>query len=564
MIVAESVSRVNSDVISRWDRIEISKNINRYNEIKSSQKSQRELAKELNLPRSTLRSWLSHRESLDEDPKVIEFFESEIGLSILHRLTAALHVVFTGCGACGVGLVSLFLKLSHMDRFVASSEASQRKINVDIENIIVSYSEEESKNLSENMPKKDITVAQDETFTGGLTLVAIEPVSNYIILETESEKRDAESWDAKMKEKLDHLPVSIVQSTSDEGTGILSYVANILGAHHSPDVFHVQQSLSRAVSAAISSKLRSAEKAEKEVLKNLLNAQKEFEKVNGNANLHAVQGCPIDHEKKIEKLNELYLLKKDDKERLAKIQVELRKLVKGIGDVYHPIDIETGKRYSSSMVVSLINEKINQIREIAEAEGLSDSSLALIEKAARVVPKMESTIDFVSTYIRQQIEKFDLTKSQKLAINEYLIPALYLEKLALKKPKSKSLELNKKAEELKEKLFISGGKLADLNFKIIADIIQKSKNLVQIFQRSSSCVEGRNGVISFRNHELHNMTTRKRNALTAIHNFFITREDKTTAAERFFEQKPRDLFQIILNSVDVPARPLSPPRRCAF
>jgi hypothetical protein len=29
------------------------------------------------------------------------------------------------------------------------------------------------------MPPQEITVPQDETFTGGLCLVAIEPVSNY-------------------------------------------------------------------------------------------------------------------------------------------------------------------------------------------------------------------------------------------------------------------------------------------------------------------------------------------------------------------------------------------------
>ena len=33
------------------------------------------------------------------------------------------------------------------------------------------------------MPPKDITLAQDETFTGGLCLVGTDPVSNFIMLE---------------------------------------------------------------------------------------------------------------------------------------------------------------------------------------------------------------------------------------------------------------------------------------------------------------------------------------------------------------------------------------------
>jgi len=53
---------------------------------------------------------------------------------------------------------------------------------------------------------------------------------------------------------------------------------------------------------------------------------------------------------------------------------------------------------------------------------------------------------------------------------------------------------------------------------------------------------------------------RKRACLTAIHNFFLTRPDGTTAAERFFGQKPRSMFAAILESVAIPSAPLSPLR----
>jgi hypothetical protein len=39
------------------------------------------------------------------------------------------------------------------------------------------------------------------------------------------------------------------------------------------------------------------------------------------------------------------------------------------------------------------------------------------------------------------------------------------------------------------------------------------------------------------------------------------RSDGTTAAERFFGQKPRSLFATILDAVQIPPAPLSPPRR---
>ena len=86
--------------------------------------------------------------------------------------------------------------------------------------------------------------------------------------------------------------------------------------------------------------------------------------------------------------------------------------------------------------------------------------------------------------------------------------------------------------------------------------------LAEVFQRSSSNVEGRNGYLSLRHHQLRGLDhPRKRECLTAMHNFFLTRADGITAAERFFGQKPRSMFAAILASVEIPPAPLSPPRR---
>jgi DNA-binding XRE family transcriptional regulator len=73
----------------------------------------------------------------------------------------------------------------------------------------------------------------------------------------------------------------------------------------------------------------------------------------------------------------------------------------------------------------------------------------------------------------------------------------------------------------------------------------------------------RNGYLALKNHQLRGLDhPRKRACLTAIHNCFLTRADGTTAAERFFGQKPRAMFAAILASVAmIPPAPLSPPQR---
>ena len=75
-------------------------------------------------------------------------------------------------------------------------------------------------------------------------------------------------------------------------------------------------------------------------------------------------------------------------------------------------------------------------------------------------------------------------------------------------------------------------------------------------------LEGRHGSLALRHHHLHGLDhLRKRAWLTAIPHFCLTRPDGTTAAERFFGQKPRSILAAILASVEFPPAPLSPPRR---
>ena len=63
------------------------------------------------------------------------------------------------------------------------------------------------------------------------------------------------------------------------------------------------------------------------------------------------------------------------------------------------------------------------------------------------------------------------------------------------------------------------------------------------FHRASSAVEGRNGFLSQIYHNLRGLSPNRLKALTVLHNYFITRADGTTAAERFFEKKPPDLLE---------------------
>jgi len=185
-----------------------------------------------------------------------------------------------------------------------------------------------------------------------------------------------------------------------------------------------------------------------------------------------------------------------------------------------------------------------------------------IEKAARVVPKMQATIECVSGYVGQQVQQLDLTQPASFAMHAKLIPSYYLERVVQTRTVREGTPLRELAARLRAPLCEPGGVLCELNPEAHDQLHDEAKRLAAVFQRSSSNVEGRNGYLSLRHHQLRGLDLpRKRECFTAMHNFFLTRPDGTTAAERFFGQKPRSMFAAILGAVNVPPAPLSPPRR---
>ncbi len=181
--VVQETQRGNDDRNQRWDRIERADLFAQWSDLQTQGISQRQAAKVLDVPRSTLQAWRAYHESLDACPAVVAFFHSVPGLAFLHRLVLALHVVFVEIGACGIRLICLVLELTGLNRFVGASFGTQQQVNHHVEEAMVTYRREETARLAAQMPPQDITVTQDETFTGGLCLVGMEPVSNYILLD---------------------------------------------------------------------------------------------------------------------------------------------------------------------------------------------------------------------------------------------------------------------------------------------------------------------------------------------------------------------------------------------
>ena len=158
--------------------------------------------------------------------------------------------------------------------------------------------------------------------------------------------------------------------------------------------------------------------------------------------------------------------------------------------------------------------------------------------------------------IGQYMDNIGISKHERQIMHDYLIPGFYLQQVARKEKD----EIRKEVVSMKSREFLSiltspDGPLSGYSDEKIKELERAAKDCADIFQRSSSCVEGRNAQLSLRHHGIHKLSPNHLKALTIVHNYHIRNRDGTTPAERFFEAKHNDLFEWLLDNMDYPARP---------
>jgi len=81
------------------------------------------------------------------------------------------------------------------------------------------------------------------------------------------------------------------------------------------------------------------------------------------------------------------------------------------------------------------------------------------------------------------------------------------------------------------------------------DLETLARNISLAWQRSTSSIEGRNGYLSQRHHDLRGLSERKLACLTHLHDFYARRSDGTTAARKFFGAPHLDLARETIASM---------------
>jgi hypothetical protein len=414
-----------------------------------------------------------------------------------------------------------------------------------LEAAVVEFGQAERARLGAAMPTRTIGLCEDETFPPEVCLVGIEPVSNFIVLERYAEGRGSAQWTAALSAALEGLPVKVHQVTSDQAKGLCHHVTQVLGGQQGPDLFHVQYEISRATAAALAARLRRAEQALTEAEQAL--AEQQAMQAAYERGLRR-PGRPPEFARRLHQRRSDLAEAQVHLEKVQAHQAEAKAVRRELSAAYHPYDVATGEIQAPEQVAGRLARCWQRLEALAEAAALPERCRQRLRKAQRVGQSLVATVCFYFATVTAKVEALSLPQALETALYAHLIPALYLERVAERSTdRGQRQALRERVSALLAPLQASAGPLAGLSSEDRRVLEQVATDCAQLFQRSSSCVEGRNGQLSLHHHSRHRLSDRKLAALTTVHNSLIQRPDGTTAAERFFGQRPARLFEAVLS-----------------
>ncbi len=540
----------------RYTRLDTAQALDDFRAPQQPHASRRQFSHHAGIPHATFDYWLRRDQRLDEldddEPQLAAFFRSPHGERFLARLVLAVHTTFHQTGNCGLRSLCHFFRQAHLDRFVASSYGAQHALACRLQDQVIAYEGPEQQRLAAAMQPKTILTCLDENFHGALAcLVAIEPTSNFLILESYHQQRDAATWTAALQQSLHDLPVHLVAVIGDQAKGLIACARDGLDAHYSPDLFHGQQDLTKATALALH---RQTVAATEELQRTQEHVAAEQRRQQEHEQGPRRPGQPPDWEIKHRVARMFQEQAAKRLEACRQRQERAGAAVRGLGDDYHPFDASSGQFLEVAEVQQRLEQRVAAVEKVVEEAGLGERAREAIGKARRWLVLVTASLTWYSEEARRRIADLELSAAAERAVYEQLLPGLYWEQAGKRgRDAEQRQRLGKLARRLLRRAWSSRSPLHRLTAEEQAAVTQMTREVAGLFVRSSSCVEGRNGRLALYHHGQGPLHEKRLRALTVWHNYGTERSDGTTAAERFFGAQPRSLFEWLLERMpDLP------------
>ena len=391
------------------------------------------------------------------------------------------------------------------------------------------YQEEQQKKhkLDESLK---IVGGIDETYFESMILVLMDLSSGYIFVEEESEDKSYETWLEKAKKVADKYGIEFKYFVSDRAKQLIQLATQGFKCLSVPDLFHASHELVKQFGLSLKRKKADIEKKiAKEMIQLTLLIKLSQDTSAQKAIIEELENQQTGIEKSISAYRDI----------LHRISITL-----------HPFDIKDSSQVTSIMIQAKLYSILEEAESLKKEQDIK-SKKDHLKKFKKQIEGMASLIDTWWLWVNEYFQSDDINEECKNWVQHYLLPFLYWKKQADRT----------KAPDLKEGYQYAADVALDRlekhpstpKFIEKEEMVSWAEWMVSNFQRTSSAVEGRNGWLSQMHHNGRGLTPNRLKAQTVLHNYYLKRDDGTTAAERLFRKKfPDPLEWVVERMGDLP------------
>jgi hypothetical protein len=491
-------------------------------------------------------------------PEARAFFDAPEGQHFLHTLLVVLLlVVVLQCGA-GVERVQFCFKALGLDKRIACSRAHLQLRVITMSKMVRDFGVQTTLALCAKLGGRTINIVADEMWLAGtMLLVALDPVTGWICVQKTALRRDGDTWTREVQDACKGMSLTIRTVGADCAKGLIHMALSGLGVTHSADLFHGQYELTGAYSRRLAVRVQAAEKAHGEAL---AQAESVREAQRRDESGPRGPGRPPQWSHRVAVAEHQQRLAASALREAQTEQASMREVVRGLSATLHPIDLRTGAPTDEERVVAKLEALLD--RGYAIAEGLGAQRTKAVEKVRRTVPCWGATVTAWWSQVRARVDGLKLSTELRELVLTLLIPALYVDLVRARNhvDAAEREKLGRTLDGLLARLRTAPSWQA-LSTQARADLIALGEECAGWFVRCTGSVEGHNGWLRLRFHQLHAVTADWLETQRVLHNFLIRRADGTTAAERLFRATHGDLVEYLTARMPLPALPRRRTRR---
>jgi len=455
-----------------------------------------------------------------------EFFETAKGQQWILHFVAAAILIFGIVAGIGSDRIALFMSLIGLCYFAALSADSLRKIENNIDDLIIKYKDEYDAMVKAKAAEIEITPGADETYLSDfMCLVLMDLQSGFIFTEEIEERRDHKTWALISTPWITSFKV-VRCFLSDKAKALIKLADKTFNTARIPDLFHMMYDISNVMRFSFN-------RIQKQLESELKKLHKKASKAKSIKGRVAAIG---------DEISSVIYDKKTYQKHLRRLSLKL-----------HPFKIVNSAKQISETVSTEMKASLSVIKGIKEKREISDPRNK-IKRVEKQIPGAAKQIDLWWGWVETSLDGLDIAQDFKDWLMLFLLPSVYWEK-QINKTDSKIIKYFYKLSYRKAEAKLFAHRLTKMHHPN-PKWLEWSKNMADIFIRTTSAIEGRNGWLSQLHFNGRGLTSNRLKSQTGIHNYFLLRDNGTTACERLSGIKPECLFKYIVANLE----PLSAPR----